>query len=474
MNSLFTNTTEIECTRKANAIWVFGDQHRAQALGYRGDPNVRTPNIDNLARDGIRFDCAVSGAPWCSPFRGCLLTGKYPHQTGVYKTPSPLDPSIATITSPFKENGYHTAWVGKWHLDGSNSHSHYIPPQRRGGFDYWMGYENNNNVQEAFVYGTENETPSRLAGYETDGLTDLLIKHLKDHIKSTCNEEGEYQPFFASLSVQPPHNPYVYPANTTGIGNYYHNPCEIKLRPNVPRVDWIKNKAAFDLAGYYGMIENLDMNIGKLRMCLKELGIDRETYIIFFSDHGDCLGSHGQWRKSSPWEESIKIPFIISTVGGKFHMHIGYSDAVVNHVDIAPTTLGLCGIKKSEWMEGYDYSYLCIKNNRPEYKDSKNNRSQEPDSAYLQQIPRKYHPHTVNKSWRGVLMRDGWKYVCMPGHDWLLFNTKEDPYEMANLCYDTIFQKQKERCHERLVRWIEETGDNFTMPDISLDRELPD
>lgn len=440
MRKVFTEQTEIKCNRKANVIWVFGDQHRGQALGYRGDPNVRTPNIDNLARNGRHFDCAVSGAPWCTPFRGALLTGRYPHMTGVTRTPSAMDPAIPTITQPLKEAGYHTAWVGKWHLDGSNSHQHYIPPERRGDFDYWMGYENNNNQEETFIYGTEDETPHRLTGYETDGLTDLFIEHLKEHVKSTENEKGDYQPFFAALSVQPPHSPYVPPADTQGLKNYYYNSADIKLRPNVPSVNWIKKEATQDLAGYYGMIENLDMNIGRLRMTLKELGIDRETYIIFFSDHGDCLGSHGQWAKSSPWEESIKIPFIISTVGGNFHMKTGSSDAVVNHVDIAPTTLGLCGINKPEWMVGYDYSYHCIKEDRPEYQEIDKNDREEPDSAYLQQIPRKYHHHTVNKAWRGVLMRDGWKYVCMPDHDWLLFNINEDPYEMANYCHNIKYQ----------------------------------
>lgn len=470
MNRLFTDPLDLVCERKANVIWVFGDQLRGQVFGYRGDENVRTPNIDNLARNGMRFDCAVSGNPWCCPFRGALLTGLYPHQNGVTKTPSALDPTIPTITAPLKAAGYHTAWVGKWHLDGSNKPTHLVPADRRGGFDYWMGYENNNNQEETFVYGTDCETPARLAGYETDSLTDLLIDHLARHVRATGDDDGEYQPFFASLSVQPPHSPYVPPTDTDDAKAPYHNPADIRLRPNVPKVDWIEQKAALDLAGYYGMVENLDKNIGKLRMALKDLGIDRETYILFFSDHGDCLGSHGQWAKSSPWEESVKIPFIVSTVGGGFRMKTGSSDAVVNHVDIPATTLGLCGIEVPTAMHGYDYSYLCKKEGRPEYDGVKKERAEEPDSAYLQQIPRKYHAYTVNKPWRGVLMRDGWKYVCMPGHDWLLFNTKDDPYEMANHCYNIVFQREKERCHERLKQWIEDTGDTFELPDISVDR----
>ena len=109
---------QLRPNRKMNVIWVLDDSHRAQALSYRGDPNVRTPNIDSLARRGVRFDAAVAGAPWCGPFRASLMTGLYPHQCGVVQIPQQLDPSIPTITQPFKEAGYHTAFVGKWHLDG--------------------------------------------------------------------------------------------------------------------------------------------------------------------------------------------------------------------------------------------------------------------------------------------------------------------------------------------------------------------
>jgi len=452
--------------RQSNVIWVFGDQHRAQAMGHRGDKNVSTPNLDNLARTGMQFTNAVAGAPWCCPFRGSLLTSSYPHQSGVDRTPCALDPNLPTVVQPLREAGYHTAWIGKWHLDGSNSSEHYVPAERRGGFDYWLGYENNNNQEETYVYGTNQPDPVRLDGYETDSLTDCLIEHLTGHVQSSRGSDGDYQPFFAALSVQPPHSPYVPPSHDSSA--FYHNPADITLRPNVPQVQWIEEKARLDLAGYYGMIENLDANLGKLRAALKHLGIDRETYIVFFSDHGDCLGSHGQWEKSSPWEESIKIPFIIGTVGGNYHMKTGLSPDMINHVDIAPTTLGLCGISTPPWMQGFDFSDRCIKEGRPEHGQSTAPRGAEPTSAYLQQIPAKFHRHSVNKPWRGILTRDGWKYVCMPDRDWLLFNIHEDPFEMANLCHDTVFQAQKERCHRELQQWIEYTGDEFPLPDIAL------
>ena len=148
-------------------------------------------------------------------------------------------------------------------------------------------------------------------------------------------------------------------------------------------------------------------------------------------------------------------------------MKVGRTKAVINHVDIAPTTLGLCGIPVPASMVGYDYSAHCIHSDASEYKGPPKT-DKEPESAYLQQIPRKFHRHSVNKAWRGVVTRDGWKYVCTPGNDWLLFNTVEDSYEQANYVYDRSYQEPKEYCHNLLARWIEKTVDNFELPDISL------
>ena len=448
-----------------NVIWVFGDAHRAQALSHRGDPNVSTPNIDSLARRGVRFDSAVAGAPWCSPFRAALLTGLYPHQCAVVQIPQRLDPAIPTITGPFRQAGYHSAFVGKWHLDGFDEHTHYVPPERRGGFDHWMGYDNNNNQDECFVYGTGQETPRRLPGYETDSLTDLLLGHLRQHVNGN-GVEGDYQPFFAVLSVQPPHGPMVPPTNP-GHGSSVPHQAAITFRPNVPAAARFREQAADAAVGYYGMIENLDFNLGRILTALKTLGIDRETYVVFFSDHGDLLGSHGFNGNSLPWEECIRIPFVVGMVGGRFSMQVGTTDALLNHVDIAPTTLGLCGVEVPERMVGYDYSRHCISRYRPEYRGEPDPAA-EPDSAFLQQVPRKFYC-PVNRAWRGVVMRDGWKYVCTPRNDWLLYDTDNDPYEQANLVYWYDHQEAKRRCHRRLARWIAETGDTFELPDIDLE-----
>ena len=131
-------------------------------------------------------------------------------------------------------------------------------------------------------------------------------------------------------------------------------------------------------------------------------------------------------------------------------MRTGICDAPLNHVDIAPTTLGLCGIPVPEAMVGYDYSAHCKRPDAPEYSGPPRP-EREPRSAYLQQVTPKLMRHTVNRPWRAVVTRDGWKYACTPGHDWLLFDTAEDPCEQANYVYDRTFQPQKERCHRLLA-----------------------
>src|SRR5690606_10834598 len=101
-----------------NVLYVFGDQWRAQSVGYAGDPNVHTPNIDRLAEHSLRLDTAVATCPVCTPSRGCLVSGQYPLSTGVFLNDVMLDPTTASIGKSFKAAGYNTGWIGKWHLDG--------------------------------------------------------------------------------------------------------------------------------------------------------------------------------------------------------------------------------------------------------------------------------------------------------------------------------------------------------------------
>lgn len=439
--------------QRPNVIWVFGDQHRAQALGSMGDENVSTPNIDSLAVDGITFENAVSGCPLCCPYRGSLLSGRYPNKA-VPGHQIQLPPELLTVAQPFRGSGYDTSYFGKWHLDGFQEREgravfHEVPRERRGGFDSWVGYENNNSQYDTWIHGHRHEERielHRLKDYETDALTSLFIDHIEDTVASQ-------KPFFSVLSVQPPHNPYVSPSNFMSR----HSPAQIKLRPNVPNVEHIIDRSRRDLAGYYAMIENLDWNVGRIVEALRRIGIYDNTHIIFFSDHGDMHGSHGQFLKTAPWEEAIRVPCIIGG-GRRYEMNSGNRvDAPINHVDMAPTSLGLCGIEVPDWMPGTDYSH---------YRVGNANNVLEPDSAFLQLVIPTGHADSIDRPWRGVVTRDRWKYVVLEHQPWMLFDLDSDPYELVNLVFNSRYSNERARLHERLAGWVDDTGDLFDLPAI--------
>jgi len=432
-----------------NAIWIFGDQHPQHALSCNGNPDVNTPHLDRMAYNGQNYSRAVAGFPLCCPFRGSLLASKYPHEC-VPGHEYPMVTDQQTVAHAFKAHGFDTAWFGKWHVDGWHERDgrgglHIVPPERRGGFDTWVGYENNNSQWDCWVHGGEGDGAFqyKLDGYETDKLTDLLIDHIKNH------KTG--QPFFAALSVQPPHNPYLAPAEYMAR----HNPASTSLRPNVPPIARIREQAQRDLAGAYAMIENLDWNVGRVTRALDEAGLSDDTNIVFFSDHGDMHGSHGQFKKTSPWEESIRIPFIISGLQDRYGSNSNNQPVLMNHVDIAPTTLGLCGIDPPDWMDGTDYSGLRLPG-RP--------KGDYPDSAYLQNVIPTMHGDSIDRPYRGVITDDNWKYVALEGQPWLLFDLNEDPYELVNLAHNTRHKAQRQKLNERTAQWIADTRDEFQLP----------
>ena len=446
---------------RPNILWIFGDQLRAQALGYMGDPNVHTPNIDRLAQDGLALTAAVGGCPLCCPYRGSLISGRYPHNA-VPGHQMQLPPEYPTIATAFKEHDYHTAYFGKWHLDGfqeglgQRAGLHIVPPERRGGFDKWIGYENNNSQWDCWVHGGEEESAfqHRLPGYETDELTNLLIDYIEQRsIDQQAQNPAQDHPFFAVLSVQPPHDPYVAPEEWMR----HHTPGELQLRPNVPNIPRITEHARRELAGYYAMIENLDWNLGRIRTTLTEAGLAHNTHIVFFSDHGDMHGSHGQFRKTNPYEESIRVPFIIGGHVPRYENKAGYVPVPINHVDIGPTSLGLCGLETPDWMVGTDFSG---------YRIHGRDVVDEPDSAFLQLVVPTGHGYSTDRPWRGVTTRDGWKYVALEGQPWLMFNLNEDPYEQANMAHNTLFGVERRRLQDRLAAWLSDTGDQFNLPTL--------
>lgn len=165
-----------------------------------------------------------------------------------------------------------------------------------------------------------------------------------------------------------------------------------------------------------------------------------------------------RWHKLLPYEESVRIPFFVAGFSGQGGLRAGLRDAVVNHVDIGPTTLGLCGIDRSPEMVGFDYSGECLK------RESGSPAKALPESAFLQQYHGVPRPWSRTEPWRAVVTRDGWKLACGPGHEWLFHNLGEDPYELANFANDNYYRDERARCRNLLADWIDRTGDAFPLP----------
>lgn len=436
--------------RKPNIIWFIVDQMRGQAIGANGDPNVFTPNLDNMSICGTNFPGAVSGYPLCCPFRGSMVTGRYAHNHSVKLHEDRLDPSFETVTDVLNKNDYETVYLGKWHLAGikeqdGRSCTRMVPREDRGRFDTWLGYDNNNSQWDTWLHGHDGEhevAHYRLPGYETDCLTDMALERIAKRTDSA-------RPFFMVVSVQPPHWPQLAPAKHR---NYQAQ--QLTLRPNVPKTH--EARARINLAGYYAQIENIDANVGRLVDGLRDTGLLHDTHVMVFCDHGDQMGSQGRFGKCVPYEETVRIPFLIGggQPMGNDGMRAGNAPCLMNHVDIAPTTLGLCGIDVPDWMEGFDYSHRRTGINARERSE------QEPESAYLQLIGDRESSY----AWRCVVTRDGWKYACVANGEWMLYDLNSDPYEQNNLAFNTSHRKKRADMKARLQEWILKTGDHFAVP----------
>ena len=419
---------------KPNVVFVFADQWRAQATGYAGNGQVATPRIDRLARESVNFTHAVSGWPVCSPWRGSLLTGQHPLTHGIFVNDVPLAESGTRLGEAFAQAGYDTAWIGKWHIDG-HGRSVYIPPERRHGFDYWKTLECSHDYNNSPYYSGDSEEKLHWEGYDAIAQTRDAQHYL--------HERDGSKPFLLVLSWGPPHNPYE-----TAPGEYRqrYRAEDIVLRPNVPP-DCAAEARAW-LAGYYAHCTALDDCVGALLDTLEETGLAQNTIFVFTSDHGDMLGSQGTERKQKPWEESIRVPFLLRCTD----VSARATDALINSPDLMPTLLGLCDIPVPASVEGLDFSSHIRKG--------------APDPADGAALLACYHPFGEwsrqggGREFRGLRTRRHTYTRTLDG-PWQLFDNQEDPWQQRNLVDDPASRALRNQLDERLDAMLEQRGDEF-------------
>ena len=420
---------------KPNLVFVFADQWRAEATEYAGNKDVRTPNLDRLAMESINLANAVSCCPVCSPYRASLVTGQYPLTHGVFLNDVRLKDDAVSIAEAYRSAGYETGYIGKWHLDG-NQRSEFIPRERRQGFEFWKALGCTHNYNNSFYYGDEN-VRLKWDGYDAIAQTREAQRYLRDHAGGP--------PFILFLSWGPPHSPYE-----TAPEKYRQlfQPEGITLRPNVPEAD--QEKARQALAGYYAHIAALDDCIGDLLQTLRDTKIEDNTIFVFTSDHGDLLFSHGGQNKQQPWDESIRVPFLLRypALLDKWGRTI---DMPVNTPDIMPTLLGLSGVAIPRTVQGSDFSSVLV------------GKSLVTDNAALICCPAPFGQWTRargGREYRGVRTRR-YTYVRDLEGPWLLFDCEKDPWQLDNFCNRPEHAGLQAELDALLSKRLNETKDEF-------------
>ncbi len=428
----------IEKAKRPNIVFVFADQLRAQALGYAGDENVISPNINRLASESINCVNAISGMPVSTPYRGIMLTGQFPLHNGMFMNDIQLNPEAESTGKILKAAGYQTAYIGKWHING-NGRSKYIAEEYRQGFEYFKALECTHNYLRSAYYDNNDTKIKHWEGYDA-------IAQTKDAIEYMADRKDDDKPFALYMSWGGPHNPY--PSVPQKYKDLYEDK-ELELRENVP----VKSveKATEDLKGYYAQITALDDCIGMLQAAIRELGIEDNTIFVFTSDHGDMLGSHGYRAKQRPYDESVRVPFLIKYNDGLGRGEDRRSEVMLNSPDILPTLLGLSNIEIPEVIDGDDFSPIL----KGKSKAKRRSVLLECTTPFGE-----YRRSSGGREYRGV-RTERYTYVRDLDGPWLLFDNMVDPYQMENLVDEPKMAKVQKKLERELSKLLKQRGDEF-------------
>ena len=378
---------------KPNILWVLTTQWRGQATGFAGDPNARTPFLDRLAASGVAIRNAFTPHPFGPFARAAILTGVPSPLNGVADYWDPLPEDSRTIAHSMAERGYATAWFGKWHLSirdksaplvGDAHARQIVPESRRGGFEFWEGFESGFLLNDPWLHGTRLPQPVQCRGYQADVVASRAAEWL--------TAKPATSPWFCVLSVESPHPPYDAPAADVR----HRDPTSLILDANVRRGGETETRARRELAGYYAHIEATDAAIG--RLCDSLPG---DTVIIVTSVHGDMHGAQSLFRKGWPHEESVRVPLVVR--GGGFRNST--TGTVASLIDLPAMTQAWAADKLWEFS---DVARISM-----------------PSVVAL--------THQCDRAWRGVRTKDWMLALNADGSPWLLFDMRGDPAQQMNL-----------------------------------------
>jgi arylsulfatase A-like enzyme len=423
---------------RPNVLVFLTDQQRWDTTGVHGNPLDLTPNFDRLATHGTHIANSFTCQPVCGPARACLQTGLYATKIGCWQNGIALPKSARTLAHHFRDAGYTTGYIGKWHLaehgvDGA------VPEDYRGGYEYWLASNVLEFTSEAYqttLFDNAGQ-PVHLPGYRVDAVADAAIRYVDAHA---------HEPFFLFTSFIEPHhqnNKDDYPAPTG-----YRERYQSRWMP--PDLLALGGSTHQHLAGYYGMVKRLDEALGRVLDALKSLGILDNTIILFTSDHGCHFKTRNSEYKRSCHESSIRVPTAFSGPGFDGG---GRLRQLVSLVDLPPTLLDAAGLPVPPEMQGRSILPLL-----------RGQTAVWPEEVFVQ----------ISESQTGRCVRTRrWKYsVTAAGNaanaanyrEDCLYDLESDPYELTNLIGYSSHAEVTRIMRERLLKRMIAAGE--TAPTI--------
>ncbi len=461
-----------------NLLIVFPDEMRAQSMQFMGEDPSITPNLNKFAKESVVLTENISNYPLCSPFRGTFMTGKYPVSHGIVGNCNAkpegeadifagsdfghdLKKNEVTWSDVLKQQGYSLGYIGKWHMDSPHapfvktpgSHrkdgrhwNDWTPPEKRHGFDFWHANGTSPSHSQPFYWTNETprEHPIQIHQWSAEHETDIAIEFLK-------NSEGKHRdpskPFALVVSMNPPHTPYDETPQKYLDRFEGKTSKELNTRPNVDwDKHWGKKKGPQHFKSYLAMVNGIDEQFGRLLEQLDKQNLAEDTLVVFMSDHGSCLGSHGYATKNQIVEESVRTPMLFRWPN---KITPNFNNMLFSAGDIYPTLLGLMGYKEQipDSVEGTNYSEQILGNSKNDLPTSQ---------------PYIYIPYGAAAFGRRGIRT--YKYTLQIERragkplKYTLWDRETDPYQLKNIAKgnDKIIHKL---IHEELIPWLEKTND---------------
>ncbi len=423
---------------KPNIIFYFSDQQRWDTLN-----SDIMPNVWELGEEGVLFENSFTCQPVCGPARACLQTGQYATENKCYWNGIPLPENTKSLADYFNENGYDTAYIGKWHLAsdripgvGTHCEKTAVPKDKQGGYRYWRAadvLEFTSHGYDGYVFDEEGNKLD-FTGYRADCINDFALEYINNH--------DDEKPFFMFVSQLEPHH-----QNDRG---HFEGPKEIiknyRDYPIPEDLSFLDGDYKEEYPDYIAAINRLDENIGRLVDTLKEKGIYDKTVIIYTSDHGCHFKTRNFEYKRSCHDSCTHTPLVF---GGGAVIKSANINSLVSLIDLPPTILALAGISVPK-----SYSGNVLPVNELE--------SVERDCVFIQISESHIGRAVRTKDWKysAKAVGSGWhKPKAVHYFDDFLYDLKNDPHEKNNLVNDENYAKILQQMRTLLAREMMKAGE---------------